>query len=49
MTFRQIAPDFSATGQIVRFHDAWEELPGPMLGYCRSGARAGSLHATLAR
>lgn len=34
-------------GQIIRFHDAWEKMPKPMLGYCRSGARAGSLHATL--
>jgi uncharacterized protein (TIGR01244 family) len=36
-------------GQIIRFHQAWETMPKPMLGYCRSGARAGSLHATLAR
>lgn len=36
-------------GQIIRFHDAWEKLPKPMLGYCRSGARAGSLYATLSR
>ena len=36
-------------GQIIRFHDAWENMPKPMLGYCRSGARAGSLHATLTR
>jgi len=36
-------------GQIIRFHDAWENLPKPVLGYCRSGARAGSLHATLTR
>lgn len=34
-------------GQIIRFHQAWAELPKPVLGYCRSGARAGSLHATL--
>lgn len=34
-------------GQIIRFHDAWEKMPKPMLGYCRSGARAGSLYATL--
>lgn len=33
--------------QIIRFHDAWAQLPKPMLGYCRSGARAGSLYATL--
>ncbi len=36
-------------GQIIRFHEAWEKMPKPMLGYCRSGARAGSLHATLSR
>ena len=36
-------------GQIIRFHDAWKQMPKPMLGYCRSGARAGSLHATLGR
>lgn len=35
-------------GQIIRFHQAWAELPKPVLGYCRSGARAGSLYATLA-
>jgi len=34
-------------GQIIRFHDAWEQMPKPILGYCRSGARAGSLYATL--
>lgn len=33
--------------QIIRFHQAWEEVPKPVLGYCRSGARAGSLYATL--
>jgi uncharacterized protein (TIGR01244 family) len=36
-------------GQIIRFHDAWAKLPKPMLGYCRSGARAGSLYATLSK
>ncbi len=34
-------------GQIIRFHDAWQSMPKPMLGYCRSGMRAGSLYATL--
>tara|TARA_R110002124_G_scaffold1797_6_gene11372 strand:+ start:20459 stop:20818 length:360 start_codon:yes stop_codon:yes gene_type:complete len=34
-------------GQIIRFHEAWNTLPKPMLGYCRSGMRAGSLYATL--
>jgi len=36
-------------GQIIRFHEAWGTMPKPMLGYCRSGARAGSLYATLDR
>ncbi|MFD1940698.1 MULTISPECIES: beta-lactamase hydrolase domain-containing protein [Devosiaceae] len=36
-------------GQIIRFRQAWETMPKPMLGYCRSGARAGSLYATLSR
>ena len=36
-------------GQIIRFHEAWEKMPKPMLGYCRSGARAGSLYATLSK
>ena len=36
-------------GQVIRFHDAWEKMPKPMLGYCRSGARAGSLYATLSQ
>lgn len=34
-------------GQIIRFHEAMASLDGPVLGYCRSGARAGSLYATL--
>lgn len=36
-------------GQIIRFHEAMESVGGPVLGYCRSGARAGSLYATLRR
>jgi hypothetical protein len=28
---------------------AWEKMPKPMLGYCRSGGRAGSLYATVAQ
>lgn len=36
-------------GQIIRFHEAWAKMPKPVLGYCRSGARAGSLHATLSK
>ena len=34
-------------GQSIRFHEAWKTMPKPMLGYCRSGMRAGSLYATL--
>jgi len=33
---------------IVRFHEAWPGMPKPVLAYCRSGARAGTLYATLA-
>lgn len=29
----------------LRFADAMEQLPRPILGYCRSGARAASLYA----
>lgn len=29
--------------QLIRMEDALKRLPTPMLGYCRSGARAGSL------
>ncbi|WP_127145840.1 TIGR01244 family sulfur transferase [Pelagibacterium montanilacus] len=37
-------------GQIIRFSDAMAEIgDGPVLGYCRSGARAGSLYQTLDR
>lgn len=36
-------------GQIIRFHEAMERMPRPVLGYCRSGARAGSLYATLSK
>ena len=36
-------------GDIIRFHEAWQDMPKPMLAYCRSGARAGSLYQTLAR
>jgi uncharacterized protein (TIGR01244 family) len=34
-------------GQIIRFEQAMAELDGPVLGYCRSGARAGSLYSAL--
>jgi uncharacterized protein (TIGR01244 family) len=30
-------------GQIIRIEDTEKRLPSPMFGYCRSGARAGSL------
>lgn len=32
-------------GQLIRFEQALKALPGPVFGYCRSGARAGSLFA----
>jgi len=32
-----------------RFADAMQALPRPVLGYCRSGARAGSLYAAWKR
>ncbi|MHA6297425.1 protein tyrosine phosphatase family protein [Devosia sp. CAU 1758] len=31
-------------GQLIRFEQAEAEAGGPILGYCRSGARAGSLY-----
>jgi uncharacterized protein (TIGR01244 family) len=31
--------------QLIRLEQALKSLPKPMLGYCRSGARAGSLFA----
>lgn len=34
-------------GQIIRFEEAMNQFERPVLGYCRSGARAGSLYATL--
>ncbi len=33
-------------GQLIRFEQAKAEIDGPILGYCRSGARAGSLYAS---
>lgn len=30
-------------GQLIRMEEALNTLPSPMFGYCRSGARAGSL------
>jgi uncharacterized protein (TIGR01244 family) len=32
-------------GQLIRFEQAKAEAGGPILGYCRSGGRAGSLYA----
>jgi uncharacterized protein (TIGR01244 family) len=32
-------------GQVIRFEAAKAEAGGPILGYCRSGGRAGSLYA----
>ncbi|WIJ27086.1 beta-lactamase hydrolase domain-containing protein [Devosia sp. RR2S18] len=32
-------------GQLIRFEQARFETAGPILGYCRSGGRAGSLYA----
>lgn len=31
-------------GNLIRFEQAWKDLPKPMLCYCQSGARAGSLY-----
>jgi protein tyrosine phosphatase (PTP) superfamily phosphohydrolase (DUF442 family) len=36
-------------GQLIRMEKALNELPMPMLGYCRSGARAGSLYRAARR
>ena len=35
--------------QIARFQAVMAELPGPVLGYCRSGGRAANLYATVAK
>jgi len=32
-------------GQLISFEQARAETDGPILGYCRSGGRAGSLYA----
>ena len=34
-------------GALIRMERALDDLPGPMLGYCRSGARAGSLYSAI--
>jgi uncharacterized protein (TIGR01244 family) len=36
-------------GALIRMELALEDLPSPMLGYCRSGARAGSLYNAIQR
>jgi uncharacterized protein (TIGR01244 family) len=36
-------------GQLIRMEAALNDLPKPMFGYCRSGARAGSLYSTAKR
>ena len=36
-------------GSLIRMEDALKTLPKPMFGYCRSGARAGSLYAAAKR
>lgn len=36
-------------GQLIRMEAALKDLPKPMFGYCRSGARAGSLYSTAKR
>ncbi|MCW5720132.1 MAG: TIGR01244 family phosphatase [Devosia sp.] len=38
-----------SSDQIARFKTAMAPLEGPVLGYCRSGARAGALYSSLAR
>lgn len=36
-------------GALIRKEKALADLPAPILGYCRSGARAGSLYAAAKR
>ena len=36
-------------GQLIRMEAALKELPKPVFGYCRSGARAGSLYSSAKR
>lgn len=36
-------------GQLIRMEAALKDLPKPMFGYCRSGARAGSLYSSAKR
>lgn len=34
-------------GALIRAEQAFKDLPKPILGYCRSGARAGSLYSAI--
>jgi uncharacterized protein (TIGR01244 family) len=36
-------------GQLIRMEKVLKEMPSPIFGYCRSGARAGSLYAAAKR
>lgn len=36
-------------GALIRMEQALKDLPRPILGYCRSGARAGSLYGAALR
>lgn len=36
-------------GGLIRMQQALVDMPRPILGYCRSGARAGSLYAAVSR
>lgn len=37
------APNAQTPGDVAAFARAIDELPGPVLGYCRSGGRAASI------
>lgn len=39
----------AGSAELTRFAEVMRDLPGPVLGYCRSGARAGALYSTLPR
>jgi uncharacterized protein (TIGR01244 family) len=36
-------------GALIRAEQAFRDLPKPVFGYCRSGARAGSLYSVIKR
>jgi uncharacterized protein (TIGR01244 family) len=36
-------------GALIRMEQAMQDAPKPIFGYCRSGARAGSLYAAVTR